>query len=35
MGSPVKPYVRPPLTPERDEVVQKVRKIADSLGLKI
>ncbi|AFH42216.1 dihydrodipicolinate synthase family protein [Fervidicoccus fontis] len=35
MGSPVKPYVRPPLTPERDEVVQKVRKIAESLGLKI
>ena len=33
LNTPVRPYVRPPLTPERPEVEERVRKVVEELGL--
>lgn len=33
LGTPVKPYVRPPLTPEPEEVVENVARILRELGI--
>jgi 4-hydroxy-tetrahydrodipicolinate synthase len=32
MGAPVKPYVRPPLTPEKPEVEERIRRVVEELG---
>ncbi|RLE54952.1 MAG: 4-hydroxy-tetrahydrodipicolinate synthase [Thermoprotei archaeon] len=34
LGTPVKPYVRPPLTPEPPEVEEKIRKVLEDLSVK-
>jgi 4-hydroxy-tetrahydrodipicolinate synthase len=33
MKAPVKPYVRPPLTPEKPDVEERIRKVAEELGI--
>jgi len=35
MGAPIKPYVRPPLTPEPPEIEEKIKAVVEELGLKI
>jgi 4-hydroxy-tetrahydrodipicolinate synthase len=35
LGAPVKPYARSPLTPESNDVKQKIAQVAKELGLKI
>ncbi|MCD6488623.1 MAG: 4-hydroxy-tetrahydrodipicolinate synthase [Desulfurococcales archaeon] len=35
LGAPVKPYVRPPLTPEPPENEEKIKTVLEELGIKI